>query len=170
MLEALLGRFGTVVRFGGEKLSAFWTASELAAVEEGELRNLKVGYRAKFFSRVSRFFEKHPSFEEEMRGLPSEAAGRRLREIYGVGPATSWYLLFEGLKHLDAFDHVSLWEQKILSRLMFQKEFVAAEEILAEAKKRWGQWRMLAVHYLFEDMFWRRRHEPVEWLEPLIRL
>jgi hypothetical protein len=29
---------------------------------------------------------------------------------------------------------------------------------------------MLAAHYLFEDLFWRRRNEPAEWLEELIRL
>jgi hypothetical protein len=29
---------------------------------------------------------------------------------------------------------------------------------------------MLAAHYLFEDLFWRRKNEPVEWLEKLIRL
>jgi hypothetical protein len=29
---------------------------------------------------------------------------------------------------------------------------------------------MLAVHYFWEDLFWRRKHEPVDWLEKLIRL
>jgi 3-methyladenine DNA glycosylase/8-oxoguanine DNA glycosylase len=170
MLQSLLGRYGSLIRFGGKEMYAFWAPSALAATSEEELRQLKVGYRAKAFLRVSRFFEDHAEFEAELRSLPKDVAGKRLREIYGVGPATSWYLLFESLKHLDAFDHVSPWEQKILSRLMFRKELVPAEEILAEAKKRWGQWRMLAVHYLFEDLFWRRRHEPVDWLEPLIRL
>lgn len=99
MLEALLGRFGTAVRFGGESFHAFWPVAELAAAEEVELRSLKVGYRAKSFSRVSEFFEENPSFEEDVRALPREEAAKRLREIYGVGPATGWYLLFESLKH-----------------------------------------------------------------------
>ncbi len=128
------------------------------------------GYRSKSFLRVSRFFEDHPNFEEELRGLPREAAAKRFREIYGVGPATTSYLLFESLKHLDAFDHVSPWEQKILSRLMFRRELVPAERILKEARKRWGRWRMLAVHYIFEDLFWRHEQTPVEWLDELIRL
>jgi 3-methyladenine DNA glycosylase/8-oxoguanine DNA glycosylase len=102
--------------------------------------------------------------------LPREAAAKRLREIYGVGPATAWYLLFESLKHLDAFDHVSPWEQKVLSRLLFDRDLVPPEHILAEARKRWGQWRMLAVHYIFEDLFWRHKNDRVEWLDALIRL
>ena len=170
MLEAMLGRFGSAVRFGGESLSAFWTPSDLAAADEEELRKLKVGYRSKSFSRVSRFFEEHPGIEEELRGLPRDCAAKRLREIYGVGPATAWYLLFESLKHVDAFDHVSPWEQKILSRLLFRRQLVPAERILNEARKRWGSWRMLAVHYLFKDMFWRHKQEPLGWLDELIRL
>ena len=81
-----------------------------------------------------------------------------------------WYLLFEVFHHYDALDYVSPWEQRIYSRLFFDEERVPAEQIIDEAKRRWGRWRMLAAHYLFEDLFWRRRNEPVEWLEELIRL
>ena len=87
-----------------------------------------------------------------------------------MGPATASYILFESLKHLDAFDHVSPWEQKILSRLVFQQDLVPSERLLNEARERWAPWRMLAVHYLFEDLFWQRQHERIEWLESLIRL
>jgi len=170
MLETLLCKYGTLLLFGGEELYGFWSPVTLAAREEKELRDLKVGYRAKSFLRVSQFFERHPEFENEVRVLPKDMARKRLQEIYGVGPATAWYLLFESLKHLDAFDHVSPWEQKILSRLMFKKELVSSEHILDEAQKRWGEWKMLAVHYLFEDLFWRRKREHIDWLEDLIRL
>jgi hypothetical protein len=29
---------------------------------------------------------------------------------------------------------------------------------------------MLAVHYIWEDLFWKRKYEEVDWLEKLIRL
>jgi 3-methyladenine DNA glycosylase/8-oxoguanine DNA glycosylase len=32
-----------------------------------------------------------------------------------------------------------------------------------------GEINELAVHYLWEDLFWKRVHEPVPWLEKLIR-
>ncbi len=170
MLQAMLDRYGERVRFDGVELFAFWPPSSVANADEEELRALKVGYRAKSFLRVSQFFSEHPDFEDEVRLLSKEDAGKRLRAIYGVGPATAWYLLFESLKHVDAFDHVSPWEQKILSRLVFDQEHVSAERILSEARKRWGEWRMLAIHYIFEDLFWRRRHEHIDWLDSLIRL
>lgn len=170
MLEAMLSRFGEKIQFDGVSLFAFWPSSVVAVADETELRELKVGYRAKSFLRVSQFFSDHSNFEDEIRLLSREEAAKRLRKIYGVGPATAWYLLFESLKHVDAFDHVSPWEQKIFSRLLFDEEIVPAERILTEARERWGSWRMLAIHYIFEDLFWRRQHENIEWLDDLIRL
>jgi hypothetical protein len=29
---------------------------------------------------------------------------------------------------------------------------------------------MLAVHYIWEDLFWKRKNEHIDWLEKLIRL
>lgn len=170
MLEAMLSRFGERIQFDGVNLFAFWPPSVIAMAEETDLRELKVGYRAKSILCVSKFFSEHPDFEERIRSLSREQAAKSLREIYGVGPATAWYLLFESLKHVDAFNHVSPWEQKIFSRLLFNEDLVPAERILTEAKERWGDWRMLACHYIFEDLFWRRQHENIEWLDAIIRL
>lgn len=170
MLGILLQTYGTAVEFDNHKLYAFWPPDKLALAAEEDLRALKVGYRAKSFNRVSIFFVENSDFEVNARSLSKEEAADRLKQIYGVGPATAWYLSFEGLKHLDAFDHVSPWEQKILSRLLFKKELVPQDKILREARKRWGKWRMLAIHYIFEDLFWRRQTEQIDWLEALIRL
>ena len=170
MLQTMLDRFGKKIRFDGVDLFAFWTSSAVANADETELRELKVGYRAKSFLRVSQFFSEHPGFEDEVRLLSREDASKRVRKIYGIGPATAWYLLFENLKHVDAFDHVSPWEQKIISRVVYNQKLVPAERILSEARDRWGSWRMLAIHYIFEDLFWRRRHEHIDWLDSLIRL
>ena len=47
---------------------------------------------------------------------------------------------------------------------------LSVADLLAFFAARFGQHRMLAVHYVWEDLFWRRRHEGVDWLEKLIRL
>jgi hypothetical protein len=31
-------------------------------------------------------------------------------------------------------------------------------------------WEKLASHYIWEDIFWKRKHEHIEWLEKEIRL
>lgn len=58
------------------------------------------------------------------------------------------------------------WEQRIYSRLFFDRD--PGDPALVE--QRFGKYKMLAVHYLWQDLFWRRVHQPVDWLEALIRL
>jgi 3-methyladenine DNA glycosylase/8-oxoguanine DNA glycosylase len=74
-----------------------------------------------------------------------------------------WYVLFDVFHAYDAFDVISPWEQKIYSRLLFDRECVPGKQILADVKRRWGPWRMLASHYVFEDLFWRRKTEAIPW-------
>ncbi|MFI7337024.1 DNA-3-methyladenine glycosylase family protein [Streptomyces sp. NPDC050085] len=171
MLSALFEHYGTRVRFDGTELSAFWPASALAHDEaEQELRALKVGYRAKTLHRVACDFAQRDWDMSTLRALPRQEARDKLLGIYGVGPASIWYLLFEVLHHYDAFDTISPWEQKIYSRLLFDSELTDADKILQEVHNRWGDWRMLASHYIFEDLFWRHRQDPIDWLRDLIRL
>jgi len=79
-------------------------------------------------------------------------------------------LMFEVFKRYDVLDYISPWEQKIYSRLLFNKESVDVNKILSEITERWGKWKMLAIHYVFEDLFWQRKNEEIPWLEELIRL
>ena len=173
MLENLFARFGTRVAFDGRVLSAFWEPGAIQAAEEAELRALKLGYRAKTLKRQAEAFcldEAFPLDEQRLRQLPTPELKRALLDIYGIGPASVWYLLFGQFHRYEAFEYISPWEQKIYSRLLFDQELVEAKIILAEVAQRWGKWKMLAAHLLFEDLFWRRRNEPLPWLEELIRL
>jgi 3-methyladenine DNA glycosylase/8-oxoguanine DNA glycosylase len=170
MLDNLFRAYGSRLHFDGQALYGFWPPQVLDAAPEEDLRALKVGYRAKSLKRMSSQFARGEIDAHALRQLPNEELKRELLKLYGVGPATVWYLMSGNFHRYDAFDHISPWEQKIYSRLLFDQELVPAEQILAEVDRRWGQWKMLAAHYLFEDLFWRRKHEPVPWLEELIRL
>jgi 3-methyladenine DNA glycosylase/8-oxoguanine DNA glycosylase len=169
MLRALFEQYGSTVRFDGRELSAFWSPPVFVAAGEQELRELKVGYRAKTFVRVASAFAADEVDEFEIRGLDRESAQRALLRLYGIGPASVWYLLFSQFHHYDAFDVVSPWEQRIYSRLLFDEELVPADRVLREIRSSWGAWRMLAAMYLFEDLFWQHQEHPVAWLSDLIR-
>jgi 3-methyladenine DNA glycosylase/8-oxoguanine DNA glycosylase len=170
MLDNLLQAYGTLLHFDGQALYGFWPPETLDAAPEEDLRALKVGYRAKSLKRISSQLARGELDEAALHRLSNDELRRELLKLYGVGPATVWYLMSGVFHRYDAFDHVSPWEQKIYSRLLFDRELVPAEQILAEVERRWGRWKMLAAHYLFEDLFWRRQHAPVPWLEELIRL
>ncbi len=43
-------------------------------------------------------------------------------------------------------------------------------QLLDLFERRFGEYKMLAVNYIWEDLFWERKQGGVPWLEPLIRL
>jgi len=170
MMNNLLGKYGKKVSFDNKELYAFWTPEILNKATEQELRDLKVGYRAKFLKRITSDFVEGKFNEESIKILPKEEAKEKVMEIYGIGPASADYILFEVFRRFDAFDYISPWEQKILSMLIYKKKLVPAQKILEDAHRRWGKWRKLAIHYIFVDIFWKRKTQKIDWLEKEIRL
>lgn len=120
---------------------------------------------------VSEAFAEGEIDELKIRRMNTEDAKKELMKLYGVGPATAQNILGEYLRRYDVFDlKGKLWEQKILSRVMFRKKLVPAEEIAEEFERRYGKWKGLAFHYIFTEVFWRHREKRIPWLEKEIRL
>ncbi len=170
MLDALLKKFGTKVVFGSKTLHAIWLPKRLSRVSEDDLRRLKIGYRAKFLKRLSSDFARGMVDEMALRHASAEEAKQALMRLYGVGPETVRILLFEAFHHDGTFDHIAPWQQKIYSRLFYGRPLVAAARIQRDIQRRYGKYAMLAVHYIWEDVFWRRKHERIPWLEKEIRM
>ena len=170
MMSVLLDDYGTKLKFDGKEIFAIWLPEDLRNVSEQDLRNLKIGYRAKFIKRLSQDFAEGKIDEQKLRTLDQESAKKELMKLYGVGPETARILLFEACHQYNTFDHVAPWQQKIYSRLFYNKPLVSANRIRDDIKKQYGKYSMLAVHYIWEDIFWRRKNEKVDWLEKEIRL
>ncbi len=170
MLDALISRFGTKVEFAGKTLWSIWLPERLENVSEQTLRDLKIGYRAKFIKKLSHDFASGTVDEYKLRTADKETAKTELMKLYGIGPESARILLFETYHHFDVFDHIAPWQQKIYSRLFYNKPRVSVKKIQTDIKRRYGTFSMLAVHYIWEDIFWRRRHEHITWLEREIRL
>ena len=137
-----------------------------------QLRALKVGYRAKSIKNIDAQFAKGEINEMELREKGREIQMEELLKLYGVGSATVWYLLFDVFHHWDFFNHISPWEQKIYSKLFFDKNPenpVAVSKLLKHFEK-YGEYKQLAVHYIWEDLWWKRKNEKIPWLEEQIRL
>lgn len=144
----------------------------LQEISEEDLRKLKLGYRAKSIKRIDEAFRTNQINELVMRAKPPDEQKTELLKLYGVGPATVWYLLFDVFHYYDAFSHISPWEQKIYSKLFFNqdpKNSVEIAKLLAYFEK-FKPYRQLAVHYIWEELWWKRKNESIPWLEKLIRL
>lgn len=173
MLQAMFEAFGSSLEFDGQSMSCFWEPEKLRGVSEEALRALKIGYRAKSILRVTQAFFDGELDEFALRYSDLDEQRTSLLRLYGIGPASVGYILFDVFHRWDDFRHISPWEQKIYSKMFFDQDpddVVPVPELLALFEKDFSPWRSLAVHYLWEDLWWRRAHEPVEWLEQLIRL
>ena len=173
MFSALLEKYGTLLEYDSKKLWCFWKPGRLQSVSEDELRSLKVGYRAKSIKKTDDYFAQGLMNEPELRKKDRETQMEELLKLYGVGPATVWYLLFDVFHHWDFFNHISPWEQKIYSKLFFDKDpdehLVPVKRLLRHFNK-FGKYKQLAVHYIWEDLWWKRKNEHIPWLEKLIRI
>jgi 3-methyladenine DNA glycosylase/8-oxoguanine DNA glycosylase len=172
MFKALLENYGTLLEFDGKKLWCFWPPGGLLKITEKHLRTLKVGYRAKSIKKIDDSFADGGIDEHELRKKDRETQRKELLKLYGVGPATVWYLLFDVFHHWDFFNHISPWEQKIYSKLFFNQEPENPVETdrLLKYFNRYGKYKQLAVHYIWEDLWWKRKNQHVPWLEKLIRV
>lgn len=173
MMKALFEAYGTPLAYDGKVLYGFWSPEALALVAEHELRTLKVGYRARAIQRVTAAFAGGEIDELDLRGQPRETQRQALLALYGIGPASVGYLLTDVFHHLDELEHIPPWEQKIYSKLFFDAEPddpIPVAQLLALFDERYAGFRALAVHYFWEDLFWRRAYEPIGWLENLLRL
>lgn len=173
MMQALFEAYGTRLAYDGRTLDCFWTPESLAGVTEEDLRRLKVGYRARSIARVTGAFIRGEVDEPALRQVSPAERRQALLALYGIGPASVWYILFDVFHQWDELNHISPWEGRIYSRLFFDRDPgdpVPTAQLLSTLDERFGAWKMLAVHYIWEDLFWQRVHQPVPWLEELIRL
>ncbi len=170
MLDALIGKYGTKITFDKKTLYTIWLPDDLKDVSEQELRDLRIGYRAKFIKRLSQDFADKKIDEIQLRTLDKEKAKQELIKLYGIGPESARILLFETLHHYDVFDHIAPWQQKIYSMLFYNKKLVPTNTIRKDILKQYGNYSMLAVHYIWENVFWLRKTQKIDWLEKEIRL
>ncbi|MFI5394945.1 MAG: DNA-3-methyladenine glycosylase family protein [Candidatus Binatia bacterium] len=173
MMQVLLEHYGTLLAYDGRQLYCLWEQKRINRATEEELRELKVGYRAKSIRRVTQAFVTGEIDELELRSKSLEEQRGALLGLYGIGPASVGYILCDVFHHMDELNHISPWEQKIYTKLFFNRnpeKPVSEDRLLRLFEKRFGQYKSLAVHYIWEDLFWKRKNEHIEWLEKMIRL
>ena len=173
MMQALYERYGTAVVYDEREFYVPWAPEDIACATEEDLRRLKVGYRARSIHRVTQAFVGGQVDEPLLRTQPRAEQRKALLSLYGVGPASVEYILCDVFHHLGEMVHISPWEAKIYSRLFFDRDPsdpAPVSELLAYFDEQFQPCQVLAVHYFWEDLFWRHKTQPVPWLAALIRL
>jgi 3-methyladenine DNA glycosylase/8-oxoguanine DNA glycosylase len=173
MLQALFENYGRLLVFDNQNFWCFWESEVMAKADEQELRNLKVGYRAKSLIKVSEPFAGGEIDELNLRTKSLEEQEKTLISLYGIGPASVGYIMFDVFHRWNYLKHISPWEQKIYTKIFFNKDYekeLVSEDKMLKYFEKWDKWKALAVHYVWEYIWWKRRNEHIPWLEKLIRL
>jgi len=152
MMQSMLSNFGEKVIYDGRELYAFYTPEDIFNSSEERLKELKVGYRAKFLMEIARHFVQNPHLEKKLKTMSFEDAKKSLMEIKGVGPYSARIALFQYLRRPHEINFDS-WKRKIFSKFFFGNEDEAAEKVEKEARERWGNYGGYAGLYVIEDLF-----------------
>jgi 3-methyladenine DNA glycosylase/8-oxoguanine DNA glycosylase len=170
MTNVLLDAFGTRISFDSKSMYAMWRPEDLSKVSEDALRALKIGYRARFLKRLSDDFARGTVNELELRALDGVSARKALLKLFGVGPETANILLYPACHRYAPLNHIAPWQQKIYSRLFYDKALVPTGTILNDFNQRYGEYACLAIAYVWEDLFWSHRRKSIPWLAKEIRV
>ena len=102
MQMSLADAFGDRHAFDGEAVAAFPTPAQLAAREESELRDLKLGYRAPYVRKTAAMVAEGEAHPREAAGLDYEDAREYLTQFVGVGDKVADCVLLFSLGYLQA--------------------------------------------------------------------
>ncbi len=147
MHNKIAEKYGEKVVFEGIEMHSFPTPEELAEVSEEELRELGVGYRAKYIVESTEIIL--DGFDhEEVREMDYEEAREEMKELYGVGDKVADCVLLFSLGFHEAFP-LDTWGKKAVKKHypeLYSDDYGEASRNLRE---RFGENAGYAQEYIF---------------------
>jgi N-glycosylase/DNA lyase len=160
MSHAIRRRFGTRTVLGERELFTYPTAERLAAASEAELRECRLGFRAKTLLGTARMIAAGEVDLARVASLDDEAARAELCRLPGVGEKVANCALLFGFGRLGAFP-IDVWIERVLRTIYFaRKRKVTARRLREFSATYFGAHGGYAQQYLFHHarQTWRRGH------------
>lgn len=107
MMQVLFENYGTLLEFNGKQFWCFWKPEALARTNEQKLRQLKMGYRATSLIKASQSFASKALDEDKLRKAFPDVQEETLLSLYGIGPASVGYIMFDVFHRWDYLKHIS---------------------------------------------------------------
>lgn len=146
LVLALCERCGSLVTCDGGPLYGFPSPEALAALDEGELRALKVGYRAPFLIETARRVRDGFSLDA-LPAMSYDEARAALMSLPGVGGKVADCALLFGCRHAEAFP-VDVWVERLL-RDWFGLTGASRDALAREGRALLGEHAGLMQQFLF---------------------
>lgn len=149
----LCERHGTAVQAPVEagRWFSFPSAERLAACEESELRNCRMGFRAPYLLGCARLLTDGKLELEALKTIPLNEARERLMTLPGVGRKIADCVLLFSLGFAAAFP-IDVWVARALERLYFDGRPRPMRAMIEFSRNHFGPNAGYAQQYLFHHM------------------
>ena len=140
--------------FGGKKvvdgieLRRFPTVEELSQASEEDLRELGVGYRAKYIVETIKILQDTDFDPEKVREMEYEDAREEMKKLYGVGDKVADCVLLFSLGFYEAYP-IDTWASQVLEQNypdLYSDDYV---ELSRNVREYFGEHSGYAQEYLF---------------------
>ena len=149
MSHAIRRRFGTRVQLGDRELFTYPSPDQLAAATEAELRECRLGFRAKTLLGSARMIASGEIDLDAIARLDDDAARAELCRLPGVGEKVANCALLFGFGRLAAFP-IDVWIERVLRSIYFvRKRKVTTKRLRAFSAAHFGPFGGYAQQYLF---------------------
>jgi N-glycosylase/DNA lyase len=147
--HGLRERYGTLVQWENERLFTYPSPQRLAATTEAELRECRLGFRAKNLLEAARMIAAGEVNLDAVAKLPEAEARAELCRLPGVGEKVANCALLFGFNRLRAFP-IDVWIERVLRQLYFQrKRNVTTKRLREFSAGYFGEFGGYAQQYLF---------------------
>ena len=146
---ALRNRFGDKRETGGRVVYTFPSPQRLAGISETELRECKLGYRAKNLRATAQLVSSGECDLESWSTLPDSDLRKKLCELPGVGAKIANCAMLFAYERLRAFP-IDVWIERVLKRHYFpRRKKMTAQQLREFSETYFGEHGGYAQQYLF---------------------
>lgn len=147
-IERLSKRYGKYIgEYNGKDYYAFPTAEALSKVDVEELKETKIGFRAKYVSSAAKRVYNGEADLNDIKTLDTDEAREKLMEFQGVGPKVSDCILLFAMEKYDAFP-IDVWVKRIME-YFYLKEDTNMKKIQRYGEEKFKDLAGFAQQYLF---------------------
>jgi N-glycosylase/DNA lyase len=148
---ALRKRFGEQQRVGDELIYTFPSPRRVAQRSNKELRDCKLGYRAKNLRATARLVSSGQADLESWSALSDAELRKHLCALPGVGPKIANCVMLFAYERLRAFP-IDVWIERVLRQHYFSgRRKMTAQRLREFAESYFGEHGGYAQQYLFHN-------------------
>lgn len=151
MFNKMAREYGEAVEFSGEELLRFPTREEMSDATEEELRDMGIGYRAKYIAETLKILEEEDFDSRKVREMDYEDAREEMKRLYGVGDKVADCILLFSLGFHEATP-IDTWGQKALENHFPELHSEDYHEISRNMREKFGDKAGYAQEYMFHAM------------------